>query len=110
MATDIDIEVLREVLTGAERMVRHHQADDLKRQQNEALKAAGLPTIHSEFGGKWASDEAARYSRQAECLRHVIAYHEGRIYVREEAMVQLASELGDELADEIAQAAQAEAA
>jgi hypothetical protein len=69
----IDIETLREVLKGAENMVAFYSDADEKRRANDALVAAGLGPIHSEFSIEWGLQQRARHQRHVECLKSVIA-------------------------------------
>lgn len=85
MVHDINLDVLREVLAGAESMVAYYSGGDEKARQNAALVAAGLQPIHSESSLEWDLRQAAEKRLQVECLRAVIALIEGLPQVAEAA-------------------------
>lgn len=83
----IDLDTLREMLASAERMIPYYAKQvATERAQNAAMEAAGQPPLHSATLVKMHEESVALCTREAEVLRHVIAYHSGEIYVPGEAV------------------------
>ena len=73
----VDLDVLRAILAGAESMAAYYGKGEDKDLQNAALKAAGLPPLHSERELEWDRQQAAQKRREVECLKAVIAHFDG---------------------------------